>query len=164
MCGYYVAVNDAQLELIEDGEFSLYEFGDFEKPSEMLLDIDKSWQVLYYILCGDIADGAAPMGYVVPMADDCYMGMEEMEFGSFLLSPQKVKEAYDYMQTLDKAKLKNMYNIDELVEEEVYPLSVADKADKGEEFFEYVYHYFEEIKEFYKKALEKQLSVIFYIS
>ena len=53
------------------------------------------------------------------------------------------------------------YNFSEMLEDEVYPI-VEDEDEK--EFFDYIYSYLLEIKEFYKKTIEKELAILFYIS
>lgn len=47
-----------------------------------------------------------------------------------------------------------------MLEDEVY-LIVEDDDEK--EFFDYIYFYLLEIKEFYKKNIEKELVIFFYI-
>lgn len=42
------------------------------------------------------------------------------------LSTDKIKEVYEYMLEIDKDLLKRMFDIEELVEEEIYPLSEQD--------------------------------------
>lgn len=158
MYGTYVAISNEELKAIEEEATSLYDV-----DSDFRLDIDKSWEALHYTLCNDIADGEPPMGNVVPMNMDNALDLDEMEFGAFALPSEEVKEAYEYMLTLDKAKLKSIYNFDEMVEEEIYPLSGMENED-GEEFFDYLYKNFESIKDFYQKVLEKDMSIVFYIS
>lgn len=159
MYGTYVAIKNDELKAIQEDATKLYDI-----DSEITLDIDKSWQALFYTLTGDIADGEAPMNLVVPMGMDYEMGLEEMDYGSFLLTEELVKEGYDYMQTIDKAKFKSMYNLAEMVEEEIYPLSESDLEVDSDFFFNYLYEKLESIKEFYKKAIEEGKSIIFYIS
>lgn len=158
MYGTYVAISNQELSAIKEEATNLYDV-----DSDFRIDIDKAWEALHYTLCNDIADGEPPMGNVVPMNMDNALDLEDMEFGAFALSQEEVKEAYKYMQTLDKDKLKIMYKFDEMVEEEVYPLSGAEEDD-GDEFFDYLYEYFEDIKAFYKKVVEKSMCIVFYVS
>ncbi len=158
MYGTYVAISNQELAAIEKEATSLYDV-----DSDFRLDIDKSWEALHYTLCNDIADGEPPMGNVVPMNMDNALDLDEMEFGAFALPLEEVKEAYEYMLTIDKEKLRSMYNFEEMVKEEIYPLSGMEE-DSGDDFFDYIYENFESIKTFYKEVLEKKMSIVFYIS
>lgn len=158
MYGTYVAISNQELAAIEKEATSLYDV-----DSDFRLDIDKSWEALHYTLCNDIADGEPPMGNVVPMNMDNALDLDEMEFGAFALSLEEVKEAYEYMLTIDKEKLRSMYNFEEMVKEEIYPLSGMEE-DSCNDFFDYLYENFETIKTFYKEVLEKNMSIVFYIS
>lgn len=158
MYGTYVAISNQELAAIEKEATSLYDV-----DSDFRLDIDKSWEALHYTLCNDIADGEPPMGNVVPMNMDNALDLDEMEFGAFALPLEEVKEAYEYMLTIDKEKLRSMYNFEEMVKEEIYPLSGMEE-DNGNDFFNYLYENFESIKIFYKEVLEKNMSIVFYIS
>lgn len=134
------------------------DFDDIE--SIETLDIDKSWQAIQYLLGGDICEIEGPLGYVVPMlvenAIDC-----DSEFGVFYITTEQIKEAYDALFPLTKEDLLEKYNFSEMLEDEVYPI-VEDDDEK--EFFDYIYSYLLEIKEFYKKNIEKELAILFYIS
>ncbi|WVU49666.1 YfbM family protein [Fusobacterium nucleatum] len=134
------------------------DFDDIE--SVETLDIDKSWQAIQYLLGGDICEIEGPLGYVVPMlvenAIDC-----DSEFGVFYITTEQIKEAYDALFPLTKEDLLEKYNFSEMLEDEVYPI-VEDDDEK--EFFDYIYSYLLEIKEFYKKNIEKELAILFYIS
>lgn len=156
--GAYVAISNQELEEIEKEATRLYDV-----DSDFRLDIDKSWEALHYTLCNDIADGDPPMGNVVPMNIDNALYLDEMELEAFTISHAQIKEAYNYMLTLDKTKLKAMYNFDEMIKEGVYPLSTID-SENGESFFNYLYENFERIKEFYLRVIEQNKSIIFYIN
>lgn len=158
MYGTYVAITEKQAQEIKENPSKL-----FDVDSDIRLDIDKSWEAIHYVLCADISDGELPMGNVVPMHMENFLDLEEMQYGAFMITDNALKEVYEYMTEVDKELLKSMYDIEELIEEEIYPLSEED-ADEGEEFFEYLYENFEAIKAFYKKALDLNRSVIFYIS
>lgn len=158
MYGTYVAITEKQAQEIKKNPSKL-----FDVDSDIRLDIDKSWEAIHYVLCADISDGELPMGNVVPMHMDNFLDLEEMQYGAFMITSNALKEVYEYMTEVDKELFKSMYDIEELIEEEIYPLSPED-ADEGEEFFEYLYENFEAIEAFYKKVLDLNMSVIFYIS
>lgn len=159
MYGKYVAISKEDLEAIKEDATKLYDI-----EAYTTLDIDKSWQAIFYTLNRDIEDGEAPMNLVVPMSMDYELGLEEMDYGSFLLTNDLIKEGYAYMQTINKEKLRDMYDLTEMVKEGIYPLSDSDLEDDENSFFEYLFENFENIKKFYKKMINEDKSLVFYIS
>lgn len=156
MIGNYIAVDEAKLEAIIKCEEDIL---DIDPKDYAVLDIDKSWQAIQYLLCQDIDEGPPPMGYVVPMmvenAIDC-----DLDFGAFYLTSEQVEEGYDYLNTLDEETVKEMYDFQAMVADEVYPIATDDDE---EEFYRYIYSYLMDIKAFYKEATDKGNAVIFYI-
>lgn len=157
MTGNYVAVNDQLLKQIKEGEVFIIEA---EEKADEILDIDKSWQAIHYVLCKDIAEGEPPMGYVVPMRNSCFMENDD-EFDLFVLNPNQVKEASEYLNALNEDALRDLFDFNALLEEEVYPFFAQEEE---EETFEYIQYYISELKKFFQKAVQQESSVIFYIS
>ena len=84
----------------------------------------------------------------------------ELDFGAFYITAQQVKEAYDYLQTLNDDSIKGMYHFKSMVEAELYPIT---QGEDESEFYEYIHLYLLELIEFYKEATQKGHAVIFYI-
>lgn len=61
------------------------------------------------------------MGYVVPIRDDNELDCE-LEFGAYYITAQQVKEATDFLNSLDDKSLENMYDFKSMQENAVYPL------------------------------------------
>ena len=158
MIGNYVAVKGDTLEKIKSGELDFFDIDPEKCPT---LDIDKSWQAIHYMLCkGEIAEGDPPMGYVVPMHSDNLLDVE-MDFGAFMITCEQVQEAYEAIKNIYEAQFRAKYDIKSLAEDEVYPVVDADTDD--ETFFEYLFDYFNQIRDFYKQAIENSQEIIFYI-
>jgi len=155
MYGSYISLEKKELEKLLNCN---KDFDDIE--SVEILDIDKSWQAIQYLLGGDICEIEGPLGYVVPMLVENTIDCDS-EFGVFYITTEQIKEAYDALFPLTKEDLLEKYNFSEMLEDEVYPI-VEDEDEK--EFFDYIYSYLLEIKEFYKKTIEKELAILFYIS
>lgn len=159
MIGHFLAIDVKKLEPVLEGELNILDLEEEAEPEKEPLDIDKSWQAIQYLLCGDIDEGELPMGYVVPMmaenAIEC-----EMDFEAFYLTPKQVREAGDYLQVLSREEIKQMYDFQSMVEDEIYPLTEEDDED---EFYEYIVYHLTELKQFYKRAAQQGHAVIFYI-
>lgn len=157
MLGNYIAVGEDELKRLRSGERDILDINPKDYPT---LDIDKSWQAVHYLLCGDIADGEPPMGYVVPLRDDNFLE-SEMEFGAFFADAGQVREAVKYLDSLDEDKLNGMFDFSAMLADEVYP--IMDESDE-DGFFEYLCDYVEKIRNFYMKIAERGDAVVFYVS
>nr|WP_250640466.1 DUF1877 family protein [Brevibacillus formosus] len=62
---------------------------------------------------------------------------------------------------MSESALKEKYHFPTLVENDVYPLHEEDEA---EGFFAYMYHHFQSIQAFFKRAVEQEKGLIFYIN
>ena len=155
MIGKFMAVDYQDLEAILSGEKSILSL-----ENELAVDIDKAWQAIGYLVCGSLFDtDDAPMCYVVPMMGENVIE-SEMDFGAFYLTAEQVREANDYLLALDEEAIKASYDFETMVQDEVYPISEEEDKD---EFFQYVYHHFLNLKAFYKLASQQEKAVVFYI-
>jgi len=151
MCGNYIAGDKETIGKILTGKLELNEFEqnllDAEKTSgvsdtdkSQYIGIDKSWQALHFLFCDDLFDGEPPLGYVVPMLIDLDITEKcECEFGAFHLNATQIKECYDSIKNLTKSDLFEMYDLNTMIEEGIYP--IVDN-ENSEEFFEYIFEYF----------------------
>ncbi|MCI0764022.1 YfbM family protein [Bacillus sp. TL12] len=150
MIGQYILVTDEELSKLQNKELDIY----FKEPD---LDIDKSWQLLHFILCGEVGGGEPPLGHVVPLNDSI---IDNDTLGTFYLIASEVEEAYLAIKDLRKPDFKEMYNFHDLMDEQLYPLVEDDDSD---EIFEYTYSCFLGIKDLYKQAVLNKQCVIFFI-
>lgn len=157
MLGNYIAVDEEELKRIRSGEIDIF---DMNPEDYRTLDIDKSWQAVHYLLCGDIDDGEPPMGYVVPIRDENFIE-SGMEFGAFFADAEQVREAAEYLDSLGGDELKGMFDFGAMLRDEVYPIMDEDDEDG---FFEYLCGYIGKIKKFYKETAKRRGAVIFYVS
>ena len=159
MTGNYVLLPEEMIQQIAEKKL---DFFDITPPTEdnMSLDIDKSWQAIHFLLCGDLDDGEPPLGYVVPLIDAQFFD-SDFDFGSFYLFHSQIKKAFAKIKEIDKESFRRLYDFPLLLEESIYPLTPEESE---EEFFQYLYQNFEAIKGLYHQALETNSGLIFYIS
>ncbi|MRN53018.1 YfbM family protein [Paenibacillus monticola] len=151
MTGQYIAVSSDMLQAIKNQELSIHSL-------EVGLDIDKSWQALHYVLCGSIAEGEPPLGYIVPLTTSYIGHLSDVE--AFALSPEQIRETLAAVEQITAAELREQYNFVEMLENAVYPLTEDDTA---EEFFDYIYENFVAIREFYTQTAAEEQNIIFYV-
>ena len=159
MTGNYVLLPEETIQQIAEKKL---DFFDITPPTEdnMSLDIDKSWQAIHFLLCGDLDDGEPPLGYVVPLIDAQFFD-SDFDFGSFYLFHSQIKKAFAKIKEIDKESFRRLYDFPLLLEESIYPLTPEESE---EEFFQYLYQNFESIKGLLHRALETNSGLIFYIS
>ena len=156
MAGNYVAIDSDTLQEIIDNELDLLEIDPNEYPT---LDIDKAWEAIHFLLCGVSFDGNPPLGYVVPMREENALDTE-FDNGAFAITHQQVQEAYNCIKDIGEQELRAKFNIKSFVENEIYPGVVDDDENS---FFEYFNEKFKLIQDFYKKALENNSGIVFYV-
>lgn len=159
MYGYYFAIDDKQVQQIDAGEIELKNLQIKDYPG---LDIDRSWEAIHYLLCGDIADGEPPLSYVVPITSD--RGIEFGSFGAFSLRADQVAEAHQKISELNEEQLRARYDFPTMIKEEVYPLEPGMVSEEDEdEFFAFMLQHFNEIRRFYGETAAEGKGLIFYI-
>jgi len=159
MRGYYFALDDNLVQQIAAGDIALKSLKIDDYPG---LDIDRSWEAIHYLLCGDISDGEPPLGYVVPLTS--HKGIDFGSFGAFSLRAGQVAEALQAMSELDEAALRLRYDFPAMVKDEVYPLEPDTISDEDEDaFFAYMLQHVNEIRRFYSQTAAKGKGLIFYI-
>lgn len=159
MRGYYFAMDDNLVQEIIAGDIALKSLKIDEYPG---LDIDRSWEAIHYLLCGDISDGDLPLGYVVPLTSD--KGIDFGSFGAFSLRAEQVVRALQAMSELDEAQLRLRYDFSAMVKDEVYPLEPDTVSDEdADAFFSYMLQHFNEIRRFYSQTVAAGKGLIFYM-
>lgn len=153
MCGYYISVNNSLLDKLKKGDIEVF---DIDKNA---MDIDKTWMMIHYLFCKNIDGGDAPMCYVVPTISD-QMIENDTETAIFYLTDTQVKETDKYLQSLDDNAIKEMYDFNDMLENDVYPIWDRDSEN---EIYEYISCYIPSIKKFFKETAEESNSIIFYV-
>lgn len=89
MRGYYFAMDDNLVQKIAVGDIALKSLKIDDYPG---LDIDRSCEAIHYLLCGDISDGDAPLGYVVPLTSE--RAIDFGSYGAFPYVPSKLQKRF----------------------------------------------------------------------
>lgn len=156
MVGNYVSLEASLIKQVEAGEVQLEDMNLWDMPK---LDIDKSWGLLNYLLCGSLGEGDPPLGYIVPM-----LGAQHTEYGdgaAFYLHPEQVAQASQAMQGLDEQQLRQRYDFSALMDAQIYPLT--DGEDE-EELFSYILQNYLAIGNFYGEAVSQGHGIVCYIT
>jgi hypothetical protein len=152
MSGRYLVVTNELVASIKSGEVSVHD-------CSVELDIDKMWQMLQFTLTGEVVEGQPPLGYVVPLAGEQYLG-NYSDMDLFLLNNEQVLEAYMALEQLSPEELKKRFSLEQMVAEGVYP--VMEDWD-AEETFQEIVQTLNDVQALYQATAASGNGIVFYI-
>lgn len=159
MIGYYYKTDEDTLQKIQEGSVGSIVFS--EEREQNLLDMDKTWHAIHFILTGCAYDvdeeivlsslvlGGTPVG-------------EDMGYGPVrLITKEEVVQLVEALKEWDEKAFRENFNVEDMIANKIYP--VMDNEDE-EDFFTYVWGYFVELKEFFLEAAEEGLNILAFIA
>lgn len=162
MIGNLLRVTKTELEeYLKDSsllENRIYPEDDVEDPN--LVDIDKSWDGIIFLLTGQNFDNATH-----PLAKVLFSGQiidEEQDLGygpGQYLTPEQVKELNEEISKISIEELSKKYDAKRMTELEVYP-NIWENEDE----VNYLIEYFHKIQEVYAEASKNDEAIITFIN
>lgn len=158
----YQYLSDANLQELksfyaeEDDIFE--EVEDWNDEAEILLDIDKMWDTLHFVLTGvscsePIENNALSEAVVGVFSID---GIEE--YISYI-EKSRIKDIVFALDNFDIEKALETFSMEECEEAELYP-NIWGYEEETEEIKEEIMDYFQDMKDFYKQVLEEDGNVL----
>jgi hypothetical protein len=158
MIGNFLAVTQEELDQLYSSPNKLPAFLYEEKQNE-ILDVDKSWHAIHYTLTGTAYGGDTPLANVVFGITP--IGEEDVGYGPALgTDSDAVKAIANALNEITETQFKEKFDAYALATTEIYP----QIWDEGDEALDYVATYFNELREFYREAAEKDLAIITFIN
>ena len=114
-----------------------------------VLDLDKAWQALHFTLTGDAWGGDGPLADAV-MGGDAVAGSDLCYGPARYLPPSRVRAVAAALAALSPEAFAARFDTEALNREEVYPTI----WDEGPEVGEYVFSFYETLREGYAGAAE----------
>ena len=156
----YKSVTLEDLQKLQNGELDTWEF--LHSNGEYL-DIDKTWQIIRYVLTGtamgcngNILDNITPYDWNNVIND------EDMGMGpAMYINNITVKEISNKLEKFTKENFKENISIEDMVEKQIYPIYEDDDV---QEIFEYSYPYFLELKDYFARTSNENKYIIFWLS
>ena len=158
----YQYLSDANLQELksfyaeEDDIFE--EVEDWNDEAEILLDIDKMWDALHFVLTGvscsePIENNALSEAVVGVFPID---GIEE--YTSYI-EKSRIKDIVFALDNFDIEKALETFSMEECEEAELYP-NIWGYEEETDEIKEEIMDYFQDMKDFYKQVLEEDGNVL----
>lgn len=165
MIGNYRRITPAELTMLrqnpEDIATFLFDDPGAQVAPERVLDIDKTWHAIHFLLTGDPWMGAAPLRNVV--LGGTPLGDEDLGSGParFLL-PEEVHDTAAALAAIPFSSLQERFDLDQLAAESIYP-SIWDTADRDEEL-QYLKPNYEALVQFFVQAAQSGDAILLYIN
>ncbi|MGP1616739.1 YfbM family protein [Peptostreptococcus stomatis] len=125
---------------------------------EILLDLDKMWDALYFVLTGASASE--------PIKDnrlsEAVLGIspsEEVEEYVAYTEKSRIKDIVLALDNFDIEKAMESFSMEKCKKANIYP-NIWDYEEESEEIEEELMDYFQNMKDFYKKILEAKGNVL----
>ena len=158
MIGNFLAVSEEQARALRanPSDISDYLYSDDVQESPSLLDVDKAWHGVHFLLTGSTWEGEVPLCWVVLGGEA--IG-EDIGYGpARFVSVEEVRQINNAISGIDASILSTRYDPDALNKAEIYP------DGWGPDDAEYLTGAFEDIKTFYSSAAKKNQCVIQFLN
>ena len=156
MIANYQYINDEQLNSLKNFDCErndvLDEVEEWNEESEMLLDIDKMWDVLHFVLTG--VSSCDPIENN-PLSE-AVVGVHPLEGQDGFVAyteKERVAEILAALEAFDMDQAMATFSMDACKKAELYP-DIWDYDDEEELVKEEISDYFQNMKDFYREVLE----------
>jgi len=155
----YKSVTIEELKKLQNYELNTW---DFLHHNDEYLDIEKTWNLIKYILTGATSPTGNVLDNVMPMSFEMVVNDEDMGMGpASYIDSAKVKEMAKEMEKFTEDVFKSNIDAGKIIADEVYPIYEGEDENS---IFEYAYPYFEMLKEYFKKASQEDKYMVFWLN
>ena len=134
------------------------EVEDWNEEAEILLDIDKMWDVLHFVLTG--VDSSEPIeGNPLSEAVVGVTSLEEVSEFIAYIEKDRVADIISALENFDIDAALESFSMEACKKAELYP-NIWDNDDQEEDIKEEICDYFHEMIDFYKQILEANGNVL----
>lgn len=149
----YKSVTLTELQQLQNGDIDTFEF-----LNKDYIDIEKSWDILKYILTGSSGPTGNVLDNIIPINFENILNDEDMGMGpAIYLDTQTVKEMSKEMEKISKEDFISKIDIEKIH---------ANNILKGwpfEDILSYSYSYFEILKDYFKKSAEEDKYIVMWL-
>ena len=166
MMGNFFRTDAKTIQQIQRGELFL---GDlvYGKNGEMarddILSVDKSWHAIHFTLSGRVWDSTNdPLSKMIISGN--FVNDEDMGYGpAMLVTDEEVCDINNDLKMVSEDWFREKFSISDMCDNEVYPTAFWSVED-DDEIFDYIYTFFRDVIDFYKKAESNKQCVLFYVN
>ena len=165
MIGYFVRLPDQDLNALFKDPKSirsvLYPRDRSSARAPEKLDVDKAWQGIHWLLTGTAWEGDGPTAFIIQGGEQ--VGDVDMGYGPARgFSTAEVREIATALEGLSTEILHARFDPEAMDADDIYPSGIW--VAEGDEAFEYLDSYFEQLKDFVLEAAKEGEAMLVYIS
>lgn len=162
MIGNLLRVTRSELEdYLKDSSLLENKIYDDESENESLVDIDKSWDGIIFLLTGQSFANAEHNLVRILFSGQLIDEEQDLGYGpAHYLTPEQVAELNNDISTIKIADLKQKFNPKKMTELEVYPTI----WDEGDDAFEYVADGFSTLQNVFADATKNGEAIITFLN
>lgn len=155
----YKSVTLDELKKLQHGELNTWHF---LHHNDEYLCIEKTWNLIKYILTGATPPTGNVLDNVMPISFENTVNDEDMGMGpASYIDNATVKEMSIEFEKFTEEVFKSNIDAQKMIADEVYPIF---EGETNETIFEYAYPYFEMLKEYFKKASMEDKYIVLWLS
>lgn len=159
MIGYFFMADDELVEKIGQGNPGEIIFDD--AYSENMIDVDKTWHAIHFILSGNAYESDDDNVLSQLVLGGPPINEEDLGYGpALLLDKNLVAQIAEALNAWDETLFQKKFNFKNMIANDIYP--IIDGEDEND-FYTYVWEYFQILKTFILKAAQKGQNVITFI-
>jgi len=158
MIANFLTITENQAEFLKTHSEQIegFLYSDHVQDGADLINIDKAWHGLHYLLTGSVWEGDEPLCSVVLGGDE--VG-DDLVYGPVrFLAVEKVKEISAVLKEVCVDSLMQRYDAQAMNDAEVYPPNWTDDDN------EWLMEVFEKILDFYNNAASEEQCVVLYLT
>lgn len=160
MIGYYFRTNEDTILKMQEGSVGDVVFHEENRAS--LLDVDKAWHAIHFTLTGSAYGGEEGDILKELVLGGIPISEEDMGYGpARLISKEETAQIAAALKNWDETVFRDNFHIADMVANDIYPV-MSDEED--EEFFQYVWEGFKEVRDFFEKAVEEGQCMLTFIA
>ena len=160
--GNYFRTSESTVEDIRSGKHELTDFVYDKTLADAILAVDNAWHAIQFALNGTAFGGDEDNIFSRLVLSGNKLREEDGdEFSAMLIDPGDVRDLSAALNALSEEDFRERFHVEDMLENEIYPVT---EDDDEEDFFEYVWDYVSEMKEFFEEAAGEGQAVVFYLT
>lgn len=126
------------------------------------IDLDKSWHGIHYLLTKTAWEGEPPLNFLVLGGEE--VGDIDVGYGTArAFRSEEVRKIHEALQPVDSETLRSRFDPAEMTELEIYP-QIWDRDLGDDDTYGYCAEYFNDLKAFMSRAVDRDLGIVIYLS
>lgn len=160
MIGNFFKADDEMVQKMRQGTTEDIIYND--AYDENMIDIDKTWHAIHFILSGDAYESDEDNVLSKLILGGTPINEEDLGYGpALLLDKNLVKQIAEALHAWDETLFREKFDFNNMIANEIYP--IIDGEDEND-FYNYVWDYFINLKTFIIEAAEEGQNVITFIN